>query len=116
MEARQVTGQTSAEDVAAWILDRGTGAVVVHAGGDGAYVAAPAYSGWIPANAVTVVDTTGAGEAFDAGLVFGLASGWGMEEAARLACAVGALATTATGCVDGITGLAPALALARGQR
>lgn len=115
VEARQVTGQTSAEDVAAWIQDRGTGAVVVHAGADGAYVASADFTGWLPANPVQVVDTTGAGEAFDAGLVFGLASGWAMEEAARLACAVGALATTAIGCVDGIVGLAPALALARGH-
>lgn len=112
VEARQVTGCESAEDVAGWIRARGTGAVVVHAGGDGAYVSSPSFTGWIPANAVTVVDTTGAGEAFDAGLVFGLASGWDMERSARLACATGALATTRPGCVDGNTGLAPAMELA----
>lgn len=113
VEARQVTDLERAEDVATWIRDRGTAAVVVHAGEDGAYVSSADYTGWIPANKIDVYDTTGAGEAFDAGLVFGLVSGWPIQEAAQLGCACGALATTKPGCVAGVTSLDAALDLVR---
>lgn len=51
----------------------------------------------VPAAPVTVVDTTGAGDAFAAGFVFGLEHGWEMERCARFANAVGGLATRAFG-------------------
>lgn len=46
---------------------------------------------------VEVVDTTGAGDAFAAGLTVGLAEGMTEAEALRFACAVGALTTTQLG-------------------
>ena len=112
VEARQVSGRESAEDVAAWVLDHGTTAAVIHAGADGAYVASPSFTGWLPAFAVDVVDTTGAGESFDAGLVYGLSVGWPIEAATRLACATGALATTRAGAIGGVGSLDVAVTLA----
>jgi sugar/nucleoside kinase (ribokinase family) len=108
VEAREITGQGSAEAIADWVVDRGTRMVVIHDGARGAYVKSAGFTGWVPAYRVGVVDTTGAGECFDAGLVFGLASGWSVEEAASLACAVGALAATQTGAVGGVTSLGAA--------
>jgi ribokinase len=48
-----------------------------------------------PTYSVDVVDTTGAGDAFVAGLVFGYSRG--LDEALRWGCAAGALATTMPG-------------------
>lgn len=44
-----------------------------------------------PAFSVDVVDTTGAGDAFHGGFIYGLLQGWGIEEIARFAAAVAAL-------------------------
>jgi sugar/nucleoside kinase (ribokinase family) len=112
LEARQVTGEVEAERVADWIVTHGTRMAVIHDGGRGAYVSSVEYRGWVPAYRINVVDTTGAGECFDAGLVFGLCSGWSVVDSVRLACAVGALATTRPGAVGGVTSLDAALVLA----
>ena len=53
-----------------------------------------------------------AGDAFVAGLLYGTLAGWPLDRSARFANAVGALATTAVGAVEGVPGLAEALALA----
>ena len=46
---------------------------------------------------VTPVDTTGAGDCFNAGLIAGLLQGLPLPEAAALGCAAGALSTGAPG-------------------
>jgi sugar/nucleoside kinase (ribokinase family) len=61
---------------------------------------------------VAAVDGTGAGDAFVAGLLYGLLAGWSLERSARFANAVGALSTTAVGAVEGVPGLEEALAVA----
>jgi sugar/nucleoside kinase (ribokinase family) len=116
VEARQISGQIEAERVADWIVARGTRMAVIHDGARGAYVASADFTGWVPACAVEVVDTTGAGECFDAGLVFGLCSGWPVVNAVRLACATGALAATCPGAVGGVVSLEAALATAGMER
>lgn len=47
--------------------------------------------------AVDVVDTTGAGDSFDAGFVYGFLAGWDVGAALRLGCVTGALSTRAAG-------------------
>jgi sugar/nucleoside kinase (ribokinase family) len=46
---------------------------------------------------VVPVDTTGAGDCFNAGLIAGLLKGLPLPRAAALGCAVGALSTGAAG-------------------
>ena len=46
---------------------------------------------------IDVMDTTGAGDSFDAGLIYGYLHGWDLERALRLACACGSLSTRAAG-------------------
>jgi sugar/nucleoside kinase (ribokinase family) len=63
---------------------------------------------------VDVVDTTGAGDAFDAGFVFGLIRGWSLERSLALANACGGLACRAVGGVDAQATLDEALAFVDG--
>jgi sugar/nucleoside kinase (ribokinase family) len=112
VEARRVSGLVEAERVAEWILAHRSRNAVIHDGARGAYVASAEFIGWVPAYTVEVVDTTGAGECFDAGLVFGLCSGWPVLDSVRLGCAAGALAVTRAGAVGGVCSLKAALATA----
>ncbi len=50
-----------------------------------------------PALKVAVIDTTGAGDSFDAGFLYGYLNGWPLERSLRLACACGSLSTRAAG-------------------
>jgi sugar/nucleoside kinase (ribokinase family) len=58
------------------------------------------------------VDTVGAGDAFDAGLVAGLSQGLGLRGALRVAVAVGTLSTRRVGGADGQPRAAEAARLA----
>jgi len=62
---------------------------------------------------VSPVDSTGAGDCFNAGLIGGLLRGLALPDATALGCAVGALSTRAAGGTASCPDLATALALAR---
>jgi adenosine kinase len=67
-------------------------AVVVTRGAEGCTIFHDARSTDIPAaRADAVVDPTGCGDAFRAGLLYGMARGWGWEKSARLASVMGAI-------------------------
>ncbi len=46
---------------------------------------------------VKVIDTTGAGDSFDAGFLYGYLSGWDLARSLRMACTCGSISTTASG-------------------
>ena len=56
----------------------------------------------VPAFAVDVVDTTGCGDAFDAGFMLTTAVGWEIDQAARFGAACGSLVATGLGSDAGI--------------
>jgi sugar/nucleoside kinase (ribokinase family) len=62
---------------------------------------------------VTVFDTTGAGDCFNAGVIAGLLGGLDLPAAVALGCAAGAASTRAPGGTAGAPDLATARALAR---
>jgi sugar/nucleoside kinase (ribokinase family) len=111
-EGRAISGEEEPERVAAWLRGRGVKTVALKLGPEGCYVAGEGFEGRIEAMGVDAVDGTGAGDAFDAGLLYGLLAGWPLERTARLANAVGALASSAPGAYDGLRGLEETLALA----
>jgi ribokinase len=82
---------------AAALLARGPRSVVITLGADGAYVAGAGGGARVRSPRVTVVDTTGAGDAFTGALAWRLSLGDTLPEAAALAARVGAAAVTARG-------------------
>ena len=65
----------------------------------------------IPANRVDVVDTTGAGDAFTAGVAFGMSLRWPWLKTLILANAIGGLATRALGAQESLPSLQEIAAL-----
>jgi sugar/nucleoside kinase (ribokinase family) len=59
----------------------------------------------LPAYGVSAVDATGAGDAFAAGFLAGVARGFDLETCARLGNAAGACCVTQVGTVAGIRSL-----------
>jgi sugar/nucleoside kinase (ribokinase family) len=102
-EARDMSGQTNPEDCAAFYLDRGTQCCVFTLGGDGAYYAHRDGARLrVPAYRIKVVDTTGCGDAFDAGFITALHHRMEPEAAIRFAQAAAALVATGLGSDAGI--------------
>ncbi|MGH0037709.1 MAG: carbohydrate kinase family protein [Myxococcota bacterium] len=85
-------------------------------GADGAL--ARSRQGWIETAAceVAVTDTTGAGDAFHAGFIWGLLQGRDASGVLRAAHAVAALNCTALGAQDGLPGVEDLLRFERGER
>ncbi len=83
--------------VATALLKRGPIRVVITLGARGAVYADSTEVALVAAPSVTVVDTTGAGDAFVGALAAQWAAGTPLAEAVRFACAAGALACTQTG-------------------
>ncbi|HIS03322.1 MAG TPA: ribokinase [Candidatus Pullichristensenella avicola] len=85
------------------LLDLGVGCVINKSGGNGAYVAARgAAVEHVPGFAVKVVDTTAAGDTFNAGFAAGLALDLPLLEAVRVGHAAAALSVTAFGAQGGM--------------
>lgn len=76
---------------------KGVNQVVITLGEQGAYVRSGSKDMVIPRRNVVVADTTGAGDAFNGGLVTALAEGKDLFEAAEFANVVGALSVTKIG-------------------
>jgi sugar/nucleoside kinase (ribokinase family) len=104
-EAQGISGEQEPASAAVWFRDRGVGEVALKLGADGCYVAGADFSGDVPAFPVDVVDGTGSGDAFAAGIIYGKLAGWPLVDAARFANAAGALATTAVGATEGLLDL-----------
>lgn len=99
-EAKAITGQELAENAMEILAER-ISLVAVKLGEQGAM----AKQGGAPmivlnSRKVDVVDTVGAGDSFDAGLLFGFLRGWELQEALELALACGSLSTRKPGGTD----------------
>jgi sugar/nucleoside kinase (ribokinase family) len=86
--------------------------VAVKLGAEGAAVQQGGQFLYQPVLPVTVVDTTGAGDSFDAGFVYGHLAGWSLERTLGIATACGACSTRAAGGTAAQPDLEQALALA----
>ncbi len=95
-EALQITGTDNADEaikkLAAW-----TPTAIIKLGPEGAVASREGELYRFPALPVNVVDTTGAGDAFAGGYLFGILSGMSFEESMRAATICGGLSVTARG-------------------
>ncbi len=117
-QASQLTGLSAAKSpqaVAAALSKRGCRSVVLKLGQHGAYVFSPEGESAVPGFAVTVVDTTAAGDAFTAALAVTRNWGWKLTEAIRFANAAGALACTRRGAQSSMPTLSEVETLLAGQ-
>lgn len=116
-EAAMLAGQDApADQVAALLSERHRRGVVLTAGAAGAYWAGRAGSVvHVPAPRVTVVDSTGAGDAFLGAFAAALVGGAGDQAALRRGVAAGALACGQEGAVPSLPRLAEILAASAGQ-
>lgn len=90
-EAEVLSGEVNPARAADSLVERGVGNAWVTAGPAGAYWARSGERGFEPAPAVDVVNTTGAGDAFMAGVVYSRLEGWGVGRSARYATGAAAL-------------------------
>jgi sugar/nucleoside kinase (ribokinase family) len=110
-QLRHFTGETDLVAAMAAARAAGAAAVAVTRGADGCSL------DWgdgvldVPAIEVPVIDTTGCGDAFDAGFITALLTGCDYEQAAWLAVTCGALVATGLGSDAGLTSLDAALDL-----
>ena len=89
--------------------------VAIKMGGDGARARAGDEEARAAALPVRVVDTTGAGDSFDAGFVYGFLNGWPLQQTLHLAAACGSLSAQGAGGTDAQPTLAAARAALAAQ-
>jgi len=112
-QLRALTGRADLDLAIADVLALGTGGVAVTLGGDGCLVTAGGGLIHIPAIEVAVVDTTGCGDGFNAGMLTGLLLGCDEVDAAWLGVACGSLVATGLGSDAGLRDLAHAVEILR---
>jgi sugar/nucleoside kinase (ribokinase family) len=112
-EAMAITDEKSIARAAPKLLAKGPSTVVIKRGALGCTVATRERSVDIPAYKVKPVDTTGAGDAFNAGFVFSFLRGKPVLECAKYGNAAGALKTLRSGC-DGLPDLRSVEVLVKG--
>lgn len=101
-EARALTGETEPRRQAERLVEAGARAVVVKRGERGTFVRSGVTAFELPAPPVEVLEPSGAGDAFAAGLILGILEGWELERSVRFASVIGGSACTALGCYAGV--------------
>ena len=103
-EAMLLTGKSSVEDAALDLLNAGVGTVVIKCGAKGCYIRSRERELWVaPEERVACVDTTGAGDSFVGGFLWGLSNDLSLEECARKANECGGKAVQQVGATTWIT-------------
>jgi ribokinase len=93
---------TPTVELAAQLRRHGLGNSIVTMGEKGALILTGDQATPVPGVAVEVVDTTGAGDAFNAGLAVALAEGRSLAEAVKYANCAGAIACTKPGVIPAL--------------
>lgn len=93
---------SSTNELAQRLRQRGVGSLIVTMGEKGAMLLTDDHTEHIPGVAIEVVDTTGAGDAFNSGLAVALAEGRPLVEAVKYANCAGAIACTKLGVIPAL--------------
>ncbi len=101
-EASALVGTSKPEKAARDLLKFGPKIVALKLGRKGCFILTEMEKVRFPAFPIKVVDTTGAGDAFDAGFLTGVIEKWGLKRTARFANALGSISTTKIGAQSGL--------------
>jgi sugar/nucleoside kinase (ribokinase family) len=103
-EAEKLSGETEIEKMADAFFEMGVQHIIIKLGKDGCYLRESKASAgkYFPAHKIKAVDTTGAGDAFCAGFLFGLARDLNLDECCKIGNATGAHCVMHTGATAGI--------------
>lgn len=101
-EARMLSDKNEEKEIADDFLRLGAKNVVIKLGSKGCYVKNDNIEFYSKSFNVNCIDTTGAGDAFVAGFITGLSSGWNIKECAEFANATGAFCVREIGASVGI--------------
>lgn len=115
-EAKYYTGEEDPVKMADVFLSKGVRNVIIKLGGRGCFFKNSEVSMMLPAHGIDVVDATGAGDNFMAGLVTELIRGSDIEDALVFANACGAICTTAVGTGTALRSREQVLEFIKGQR
>ena len=114
-EAKDYTGEEEPEKMADVFLSKGVRNVIIKLGGRGCLFKNSEKTMMLPACSIDVVDATGAGDNFMAGLVSELIRGRSIEDALTFASACGAICTTAVGTGTALRSREQVLGFIKGQ-
>ena len=116
VEAQYLTGLSDYREITQFFRDNyGIHTIVIKMGENGSYASTPEAEHLAPAYPVSVVDATGAGDAYVAGFLAGNIMNWDLKATAELASATGAACVTAIGTTAGIQNLEETLKIYRQQ-
>jgi sugar/nucleoside kinase (ribokinase family) len=101
-EAAVITGSAELRSQADFLLGMGASEVIVTRGAEGSYYRSASEEWFEPPVVVEYVDGSGAGDAFSAGLVFGMVESLTTKRAVKLASAYGASACRGIGCTGSL--------------
>jgi sugar/nucleoside kinase (ribokinase family) len=105
-EAQMICGLRGRQEILRYFLDRGAKHTVLRMGANGSAIGM--LEGGVlreirtPAFNVPIVDSTGCGDAYNAGFIKGLSLGWDLEKCAWLGCACGGLVIQGLGSDAGL--------------
>jgi sugar/nucleoside kinase (ribokinase family) len=105
-EAAMICGLRGRQEILRYFLDRGAKHTVLRMGANGSTIGM--FEGGVlreirtPAFDVPIMDSTGCGDAYNAGFIKGLSLGWDLENCAWLGCACGGLVIQGLGSDAGI--------------
>lgn len=100
-EAAMITGKENYQSAAAALRERGAHTVIIKLGQSGCWVDGETWQGPVEGVSVPAVDTTGAGDAFAAGLLAAFVSGKDLYAACQAANQAGARIVGAFGAITG---------------
>ncbi|MEJ2703092.1 MAG: carbohydrate kinase family protein [Sedimentisphaerales bacterium] len=105
-EARILTGETTLPRQAKALRGAGARMAVITRGNQGLYADDGEHAVEMDVFKVPLVDPSGCGDCFTAGLIAALLQGWDTVRVLKFASAVGAIGATALGCTDGVPSFA----------
>jgi pseudouridine kinase len=100
LSGQRILNAKDMESIAQKWLAKGVQRVFITLGSQGAFAASATQAVHLPAAKVKVVDTTGAGDAFQAGILWASLRNWSLEDSCRAGLAASTLAVRSAGAIN----------------